>query len=402
MNSGFWDGVTARLRPTGVAATVENPRTIVRIVTGALWFSVASAALQGASFFSFGEPAAGVSSLLLSAAYLASFLFFVITGDLLGGLVIALGASLLDLVVIQIVMGGYAYSGGTMFWSIAIVLASALAFRPRSTLALAGFVAALAVGFGFAESSLQASREAPDPTLSTELFVFVLIGNLVVLLLIFMTLFARLSRERARAEGLLLNVLPAEVAAELKEHGAVTARRYDNISVLFADIVGFTPLSAEMDPDEMVELLNDVFTHFDSLAEHYGAEKIRTIGDNYMVATGVPVPRDDHAQVLCAMAIDMLSYAATGPLSFRIGINSGPAVAGVIGTRKFQYDIWGDTVNTASRMESQGEPGRIQLTDTTYQLIKDHYPTTPRGPIDIKGKGTLTTYWLQSPATATP
>jgi len=125
-----------------------------------------------------------------------------------------------------------------------------------------------------------------------------------------------------------------------------------------------------------------------------GLEKIRTIGDTYMVASGIPVPRQDHARALAGMALDMLAYAAQGSLSFRIGINSGPAVAGVIGTRKFQYDIWGDTVNTASRMESHSEPGRIQISDATNHLISDDFVTTYRGPIEVKGKGTLTTWWL--------
>jgi len=198
-------------------------------------------------------------------------------------------------------------------------------------------------------------------------------------------------------------MLPAEVAAELKETGTTTTRRYASISVLFADIVGFTPLSAEMEPEEMVDQLNDVFTYFDQLADKYGCEKIRTIGDNYMVAAGVPTPREDHAHAIAAMALEMLEYAKTGPLSFRLGINSGPAVAGVVGTSKFQYDLWGDTVNIASRMESHGEPDRIQIAEGTYRLIKDDFHTTLRGPIEIKGKGTLTTWYLDpepEPATA--
>ncbi len=235
-----------------------------------------------------------------------------------------------------------------------------------------------------------------DPTLTSILFVIVFIGNLIMVTPLLVFFLERLGAERERAERLLLNVLPAEVAAELKEHGETTARHYDGISVLFADIVGFTPLSAEMEPDEMVSQLNDVFTYFDGLADRYGCEKIRTIGDNYMVAAGVPTPRPDHALALCAMALDMLDYSETGPLSFRIGINSGPAVAGVIGTKKFQYDLWGDTVNTAERMESHGEAGRIQVSESTYELIKDTFTTTARGAIDVKGKGTLNTHWLEA------
>jgi adenylate cyclase len=201
--------------------------------------------------------------------------------------------------------------------------------------------------------------------------------------------------EHERAEGLLLNVLPGVVAAELKERGSASARRFDHVSVLFADIVGFTRLSATMDPEELVSRLNEVFTYFDALAERYGVEKIRTIGDGYMVASGIPVPRADHAHALASMALEMLAYAARHRMSIRIGINSGPVVAGVIGTRKFQYDVWGDTVNVASRMESHGEPGRIQIGAVTNDLIKDRFATSLRGPIEVKGKGTLTTWWLE-------
>jgi class 3 adenylate cyclase len=212
---------------------------------------------------------------------------------------------------------------------------------------------------------------------------------------LFVYVLGRLSFERERAEALLLNVLPEVVAAELKLTGTTTARRCESVSVLFADIVGFTPLSAEMEPEEMVDQLNEVFTYFDTLADKYGCEKIRTIGDAYMVASGVPTPRNDHAQALAAMALEMLDYSSQGRFSFRLGINSGPVVAGVIGIRKFQYDVWGDTVNTASRMESHSQPDKIQISEATNDLIKEDFETTPRGPIEIKGKGELTTWYLE-------
>ena len=261
---------------------------------------------------------------------------------------------------------------------------------------MGAFYVVVAVVAGLFEETLRSSRTAPDLTLTTLLFVLVMIGNLAMVAAILLYFLGRLGFERERAEGLLLNVLPAEVASELKEKGKTTAQHFDSVSVLFADIVGFTPMSAAMEPEEMVGQLNDVFTYFDQLAERYGCEKIRTIGDNYMVASGLPTPRDDHAQTLCAMAVDMLDYSKTGPLSFRLGINSGPVVAGVIGTKKFQYDMWGDTVNTASRMESHGEADQIQIAEATYALIKDDFATTPRGAIEVKGKGTLNTYWLEA------
>jgi class 3 adenylate cyclase len=209
-----------------------------------------------------------------------------------------------------------------------------------------------------------------------------------------------LELERARSESLLLNILPAEIAQTLKEGPGTIAQRFDQASVLFADMVGFTPLSAEMTPEEMVELLNTIYSFYDSLTEKYGLEKIRTIGDNYMVASGVPRPRPDHAKALARMALEMRDYfkdasrLAIDGLNFRIGINSGPLVAGVIGYKKFQYDIWGPTVNTASRMESQGLPGKVQITQATYELLKDEFVCEPRGRLEVKGVGEVQTWFL--------
>ncbi len=210
-----------------------------------------------------------------------------------------------------------------------------------------------------------------------------------------------LAEANARSEELLLNVLPEAIAAQLKEGTGTIADRFDSISILFADIVGFTPMSLEMTAEETVDLLNEFFTYFDELVDRLGVEKIRTIGDNYMAAAGVPIPRPDHAAVLADLAIAIRDYVEDAPpmrghrLDFRIGINSGPVVAGVIGTKKFQYDIWGDAVNTASRMESHGVPGRIQISEATRNLIGDEFICTPRGEIDIKGKGTMMTWFLE-------
>lgn len=172
------------------------------------------------------------------------------------------------------------------------------------------------------------------------------------------------------------------------------------MKVMFADIVGFTEISARRSPTELVELLNLIFSKFDQLSELHGLEKIKTIGDAYMVVGGLPVPHSDHAEAIAEMALDMQRGLSefnteTGEaLQIRIGINSGPVVAGVIGTKKFIYDLWGDTVNTASRMESHGIPGTIQLAASTYELLRDKYQFTARGPINIKGKGEMTTYLL--------
>jgi class 3 adenylate cyclase len=193
---------------------------------------------------------------------------------------------------------------------------------------------------------------------------------------------------------LLLNILPREVTDELKSSGGTVARRFGEASILFADIVGFTSLSARMGAEETVGLLNRVFSFFDSLVDKYGLEKIRTIGDNYMVVAGVPRPSLDHADSLAAMALEMRDYAAALPLELRIGLASGPVVAGVIGTKKFQYDVWGEAVNAASRMESHGLPGQIQITEAAYELLRRDFLCRPRGRISVKGIGPMDTWLL--------
>jgi class 3 adenylate cyclase len=206
--------------------------------------------------------------------------------------------------------------------------------------------------------------------------------------------------EQERAEGLLLNILPASIAERLKASPQTIADQFAAVSVLFADVVDFTPRAEQLTPAEVVGTLDRLFSHFDTLAERYGLEKIKTIGDAYMVAAGVPTPRADHATALASLALDMVeatrSTGAVGDLrlELRIGINSGPVVAGVIGRKRFLYDLWGDAVNIASRMESQGTPGEIQVTEATYELIRDDFDLRPRGTVNVKGKGDMETWYL--------
>jgi guanylate cyclase len=186
----------------------------------------------------------------------------------------------------------------------------------------------------------------------------------------------------------------------LKFERRTIADHFDSASILFADVVNFTPRSSNMTPTELVELLNDVFSKFDAIVDKYALEKIKTIGDCYMVAWGVPRKRADHALALVSMAIDMRDHVAQHEflghkLSFRIGINSGPVVAGVIGRKKFIYDLWGDAVNVASRMESQGSSGMIQITRNTYELVKDLFECEPHGRVNVKGKGEMEVWFVK-------
>jgi PAS domain S-box-containing protein len=203
-----------------------------------------------------------------------------------------------------------------------------------------------------------------------------------------------LRREQEKSDALLLNVLPQAIAAVLKDENRLIAERFEAVSILFADIVDFTPLSTVLAPTELVAQLNEVFSHLDTLVARSGLEKIKTIGDCYMVAAGVPCPRPDHAHVLADLALEIQHYAAQRtfggrPLAFRIGINSGPAVAGVIGRKKFAYDLWGDTVNVASRMESHGVAGCIQITAATQALLAADFICEPHGLVEVKGKGAM-------------
>ena len=206
--------------------------------------------------------------------------------------------------------------------------------------------------------------------------------------------------EQQKSDHLLLNILPAQIAAKLKQNQHPIAKKFENVTILFADIVDFTGFSARISPSELVDMLNQIFSVFDQLTEQHDLEKIKTIGDSYMVVGGLPSAREDHAEAIANMALDMQKairkfFNDRGEaFQIRIGINTGPVVAGVIGIKKFIYDLWGDTVNVASRMESSGISGKIQLAEATYQLLKDKFLLESRGSIPVKGKGEMITYWL--------
>ncbi len=206
--------------------------------------------------------------------------------------------------------------------------------------------------------------------------------------------------EKQKSENLLLNILPVRIADRLKAQPATIADAFDNASVLFSDIVGFTALAERLKPEKLVEVLNTIFSRFDDIAEKYHVEKIKTIGDAYMVAAGIPEPMYNHAHALCSFALEMrdviqsFKLKSGGNLAIRIGVHSGPVVAGIIGKKKFSYDLWGDTVNTAARMESHGVENQVQISEQTYQLVKDDFNFTERGEVKIKGKGNMKVYLL--------
>ncbi len=303
-------------------------------------------------------------------------------------------------------LGGYVNSSAVILWSfispIGALLFSEHRFAPRW---LAAYIFLVLLS-GLLEPLLNAVQ--PMPPAFVNLFFVLNVGAVSMIAFILMHYFVDqkelayrlLNREQDRSEQLLLNVLPREIAVRLKNGERTIADHHASVSILFADLSGFTPLSAAHPPGVIVGLLNDIYSHIDSLVEKYQVEKIRTIGDSYMVAAGVPTPRPDHAQALARLALEINAYIYDLPLvdgvrlSFRMGINSGPVIAGVIGHKKFVYDVWGDTVNLASRMESQGSPGRIQISSDTYELLKDQFDCEPLGNLEVKGKGEMQTWFL--------
>jgi len=259
---------------------------------------------------------------------------------------------------------------------------------------------------GLANKEVERARAQISQTsrIATVLLLAAVLGAVLlagVIANVFATALQRLEAEQGKSERLLLNILPQAIANRLKQGTSTIAESFADVTVLFADIVGFTELSARISPTELVELLNQIFSTFDLLAERHNLEKIKTIGDAYMVVGGLPKPQVDHIEAIADMALDMLieisrfSTSSGETFNIRIGINTGPVVAGVIGTKKFIYDLWGDTVNIASRMESHGIPGCIQVSEATYERLRDKFHFEPRGAIYVKGKGDMNSYLLK-------
>jgi class 3 adenylate cyclase len=301
--------------------------------------------------------------------------------------------------LLQWSLGGYVASSAVSLWALVAAVGTMFFFTAAESVPWFGLFVGLTVLSGLLEPIVSEHAAAiPDP-IQTVFFVLTVTG--VAITFYALLLYAVRARDDAFAssEGLLLNVLPRPIAERLKRDPGVIADAYDEVTVLFADVVDFTPFTERTEPATVVGLLDDIFTTFDGLADRHGLEKIKTIGDAYMVAAGLPEARPDHAQAMAEMALDMQQAVVSvcAPLgldlSIRIGMESGPVIAGVIGRHKFIYDLWGDTVNTASRLESHGLPGRIQVGEVAHRLLVDHYAFEDRGEIELKSKG-LRRAWL--------
>jgi guanylate cyclase len=359
----------------------------------------------GTCYLLFGSPV-GFIPFVYFAVSVASLLVFARTRSFRPLLVTQLLDVLLTTTAGQMFSGGFLPSGGVGLWGILAPLGALVFLEVRQAVRwFVGFLVAF-VGLGVLGLLFFADADVPAWFTTTMLALNVVgAGSIAFMLLASFAkqrneALAALRAEQARSDALLTNVLPGSIAERLKAATGSIADHFDSASILFADVVDFTPLSRRLAPAEVVGILDRLFSHFDTLVERHGLEKIKTIGDCYMAAAGVPDPVTDHARKAALLALEMRDAVAASAvagregLQLRIGINSGPVVAGVIGTKRFLYDLWGDAVNTASRMEHHGMPGEIQITGATYELLKDEFVCRRRGTIEVKGQGPTETWYL--------
>ncbi len=364
------------------------------------------ASLWALLYATFSEWPAAMITAAYAAADLAGMIHMARTGRRRPLAITQALCTLLLPFILTVLLGGLAQSSALIVGSLMAPLGALLYYeRGAATQLFIGFAALVALT-GLIHPLIVHDNGLPQ-WLILAFFVF---NVVIVSALAFFQLraFVRqrddalrmLRLEQDKTDSLLCNILPRAIANVLKDEPQTIAERYESVSILFADVVGFTPLSTTVEAAEMVNLLNEIYTHFDNVGDRYGLEKIRTMGDGYMVASGVPFPRPDHAQALAHAALEMMAFLDNwqspyaGDFQFRMGMNSGPVLAGVIGRKKFSYDVWGDPVNVASRMESHGEPGRIQVSRDTYELLRDDFTFERRGEIAIKGKGLMETWYL--------
>ena len=369
-----------------------------RLLVGIAVFILPVAFLWGSLYWVIGEeavaltPWAYVSGSILSLAVFArnrNFAFLRTAQFLLILVAPALGT---------IMLGGLDDSSSVVVWSLLAPLGAVAFDRPRRAWPwFAAFVATLVLVLFLSEVVRPDGANLPDGFVGT-FDVLNIVGVSLVAVMLLVTFARGRDTAQARVEALLLNILPEEIAQRLQAEPNAIADHFDDASILFADVVDFTPLASRLDAREVVGMLDRLFTAFDELVDRYEVEKIKTIGDCYMVAAGVPRPRPDHAHALAGLALEMKDCARTclpgSDLRLRIGISSGPVVAGVIGRRRFLYDLWGDTVNMASRMESHGISDEIQITRPTWELLRNDFVTEPMGLVDVKGKGEVETWRL--------
>lgn len=384
--------------------TLEDTETIRArkiALTSVQVFGLLLLAVWSGLFRAQGFDLSALVALVALGLYVGNVLGMFVTKNLRLHIYLAITFLWLYVVAIHISLGGFVQSGYVMIWAIFLPLLSSLILERRDTIMWAVVFIFTLAGMAIVEPQISQFNLDVDYDVSLFSGIMNIFNVAVIVVSLNLYLVSRLDEARHRADDLLLNILPAEIAEQLKHDRGTIANSYSEVTVLFADIVDFTQLSSGTDSETVVNMLNDVFSDFDRLTDKHDLEKIKTIGDAYMVAGGLPIPRDDHAEAVVEMALEMLEVLEDhkawngAPIRVRVGINSGPVVAGVIGRQKFIYDLWGDVVNTASRMESNGVGGEIQVTESTKAKLGGKYIFEAREPIFIKGKGEMVTYLLK-------
>ncbi len=310
------------------------------------------------------------------------------------------GAMLVLPFVLQWTLGGFVNSGAVMVWAFSAILAALVLYTARQAVLVCAAYVALTIASGLLDPLLAAGAVPLQAELRLTFFVLDIGGVSIVAYAVLQYFVAARERAQQETDRLLHNILPVSIADRLRGGEQRIADDHPAVTVVFADVAGFTPMARTAGADEVLAILERLFTAFDGLADRYGLEKIKTIGDAYMCVAGAPSPRPDHARAAADMALAMIAETARASvdlgrdLTLRVGIHSGPAMAGVIGQKKFIYDLWGDAVNVASRMETHGVPGRIHVTEAVEAALRDSYDFEERGVVDVKGLGEMRTYFL--------
>jgi class 3 adenylate cyclase len=399
----FWyQQLADRLRLPGEDEAMRS-RRLAGI--GVLFCGAAASLVNGLRYGAEGLAWSRSAYMLLVVGFICLMLLLIAKPRFFRGIVItAVFYSMVFLAAAHLAAGGY--NTGMMFiqWTIVSIISAVIFVGRRDAVILLVIFLAIMIVTYLLEPRARALGVTVDPAFVSldSTVIMMLIGALLTLASLYM--FSEMDRYRRRADRLLFNILPDAIAWRLKRNPGTIADGFDEVTVLFADIVDFTTMSAAADPADVVQKLNEIFSEFDDLAALHGLEKIKTIGDAYMVAAGLPNPRPDHCAAVADFALAivdrMAGYTSWNgrPMAIRVGINTGPVVAGVIGRQKFIYDLWGDTVNVASRMESNGLANVIQVTESVRSRLDGRYAFEERGLIAVKGKGEMVTYLLQRPA----
>jgi guanylate cyclase len=395
------DYTSERFEPSGLAELLEDRRLAVKVLISLAVVNVFNAVFIGFSVSTwFGETEAARLALIGVLFYGSALVVLITTGSVRTALHLIVWWSFVWNILAHIVLGGFFYSGGFLLYGIAVTAATAMWLEKRSTYLLMGMFTVTAVALTLFESSLRDSREAPELAFRLIILLALFISTMIYIAPGILLLLDQIRGEQAKTEALMRNILPGAIVKRLKTEPGTLADGFEACSVLFADLVGFTDHSGTVSPDQLVDELNMIFSRFDDIVAARGGEKIKTIGDGYMAVAGLPEATPYHAEIACWIALDMqdamadLNSEIGSDFELRVGVSTGPAVAGVIGKTRFAYDLWGTTVNVASRLESTGAPGTIHVTEAIKEAVEGQFSFSGGASVTLKGVGPTPVYTL--------